>query len=152
MGTAQWLGYAMIAVALWGVVGLLQKLGTNRVSSPSLLVWLTVGFVVLVPVFVLRGRWTSPGPEVLAYGLLGGLTNGLGAWCLFAALEKGAKATVAIPMTALYPLVTVLFAVLLLGEALTARQWLGVAVAVVAGGMLSYETTGAAAEGDTGRV
>jgi len=47
---------------------------------------------------------------------------------------------VAVPLTALYPLLTVLLAISLLDEALTARQWLGVGLAVVAGSMLSYET------------
>jgi len=145
-----WLGYSMIAVALWGLVGLLQKMGTNRVSAPSLQVWLTIGFIVLLPWFLLGGRWIPLVPSMLAIGLLGGLVNALGSWCLFSALERGAKASVAIPMTALYPLVTVVLAVTLLGESLTARQWLGVALAVIAGAMLSYETSGAQAEGGAG--
>jgi transporter family protein len=70
--------------------------------------------------------------------------NGLGSWFLFAALERGAKATVAIPLTALYPLVTVVLAVTFLGETLTPKQWGGLALAIVAAGLLSYETPDAA--------
>ncbi len=135
-----WLGYSMIAVVLWGMVGLLQKLGTNRISAPSLQVWLTIGFLVLLPWFLLGGRWIPLASATLGIGLLGGFVNAMGSWCLFTALERGAKASVAIPLTALYPLVTVVLAIVLLGEALTARQWLGVGLAVVAGSMLSFET------------
>ena len=41
--------FSCIAIVLWGLVGLLQKLGTNRISASSLLVWLMVGFLVLLP-------------------------------------------------------------------------------------------------------
>jgi bacterial/archaeal transporter family protein len=137
---AVWLPYSLIALALWGFVGLLQKLGTNRVSAHSLFVWLTIGFATLLPFFTPGTRLGSMTAPDIGFGLLVGLTNALGSWFLFAALEKGAKASVAIPLTALYPLVTALLAVALLGEQLSGRQWLGLALAIVAGALLSYET------------
>lgn len=137
---AVWLPYSLVALALWGVVGLLQKLGTNRVSAHSLFVWLTIGFALLLPWFASGSRLASMSASDLAFGLLVGLTNALGSWFLFAALEKGAKASVAIPLTALYPLITALLAVALLGERLASRQWVGLALAIVAGVLLSYET------------
>ena len=66
---------------------------------------------------------------------------GLGNWALFVSLEKGAKAAVAIPLTALYPLLTVMLATLLLSERLTVEEWLGIALALAGGAMLSYETS-----------
>jgi len=135
-----WLGLSLIAAFFWGIVGLLQKLGTNRVSARSLLVWLTVGFVLFLPWFAWKGSLLAIGARDAMLGILVGLLNGLGSWFLFHALEKGAKASIAIPLTALYPLVTVFLATLFLGESLTPRQWLGVALALAAGAMLSYET------------
>jgi transporter family protein len=143
---AVWLPYSLVALALWGVVGLLQKLGTNRVSAHSLFVWLTLGFAFLLPFFVRGSRILSMPATDLGFGLLVGLTNALGSWFLFAALEKGAKASVAIPLTALYPLITALLAVALLGERLAGRQWVGLALAIVAGVLLSYETPEPAAD------
>jgi transporter family protein len=140
-----WIYFAFLAIVLWGVVGLLQKLGTNRVSARSLLVWLMVGFLLMLPWF-LRGAnlFSLRAPEVLI-GILAGITNGMGSWFLFASLESGAKASVAIPLTALYPLVTILFATLFLAETLTSQQWLGILLALAGGVMLSYETSGEAA-------
>lgn len=137
---AVWLPYSLVALALWGVVGLLQKLGTNRVSAHSLFVWLTIGFGLLLPWFAAGSRLALMTASDLGFGLLVGLTNALGSWFLFVALEKGAKASVAIPLTALYPLITALLAVALLGERLAGRQWVGLALAIVAGVLLSYET------------
>ena len=76
---------------------------------------------------------------MISVGLIAGMVNGLGNWAVFACLEKGAKASVAIPLTALYPLCTVILATIFLKERPSALQWLGIALAVAAGAMLSYE-------------
>jgi transporter family protein len=135
-----WVFYACVATLCWGVVGLLQKLGTNRISSRSLLVWLIVGFAALLPAIWNKGALAGLGWRVLLIGLMGGAANGLGSWALFAALERGAKASVAVPLTALYPLITIVLARIFLAETLTFRQWFGIALAVAGGAMLSYET------------
>jgi len=135
-----WVFYACVATLCWGVVGLLQKLGTNRISSRSLLVWLVVGFAAMLPLLWRDGALAGLGWRVSLIGLLGGAANGLGSWALFEALERGAKASVAVPMTALYPLVTIVLARIFLAETLTFRQWVGIALAVAGGVMLSYET------------
>jgi len=62
---------------------------------------------------------------------------------VFACLEKGAKASVAIPLTALYPLCTIVLATAFLKERPTVLQWFGIALAVAGGAMLSYEPAAA---------
>ncbi len=44
-----WVLYAVIAIFLWGVCGITMKLGTNRISAQSMVIWVTVGFLVMVP-------------------------------------------------------------------------------------------------------
>lgn len=134
-----WLGYASIAILLWGVTGLFMKLGTNRISARSMVIWVTAGFVVLLPFMWRMTTLSGLSAGVLLVGLMGGLSNGLGNWAVFTCLEKGAKASVAIPLTALYPLFTVILATVFLRERPTALQWLGIALAVAGGAMLSYE-------------
>jgi len=136
---SDWMYFSLIAVVLWGVVGVLQKLGTNRISADSLLIWLMVGYLLLLPWLVWNVDSSQLGTEEIAVGILAGITNGLGAWFLFAALEKGAKASIAVPLTALNPIVTILLALALLTERLTAIQSLGVILAIVAGVLVSYE-------------
>src|SRR5262245_29832980 len=136
-----WLFYSLLVVVLWGIVGLLQKLGTNRVSANSLLIWSMVGYVLLLPWLFLTTRLSELTPRDAVIGTLAGITNGLGAWYLFASLESGAKASVAIPLTALNPLLTTLLAVIFLSERPNALQWLGIMIAIIAGAMISYETS-----------
>lgn len=134
-----WLTYVGFAIVLWGVCGLFMKLGTNCISARSMVIWVTVGFLVLLPFL---WTWTSLAglsARMITVGMLGGLVNGLGNWAVFASLERGAKASVAIPLTALYPLFTVILATAFLKERPTSLQWLGIALAVAGGAMLSYE-------------
>jgi bacterial/archaeal transporter family protein len=141
-----WIIYAGVAILLWGVNGLFMKLGTNRVSARSMVIWVTAGFVVLLPWMWKMTALAGLGTRVLLVGLIAGAVNGLGNWAVFACLEKGAKASVAIPLTALYPLCTVALAMVFLRERPTGLQWIGIALAVAGGAMLSHESAPAAAQ------
>jgi transporter family protein len=113
-----WLTLAIVALAFWGITGVTQKLSTNNIST--------------------RLDWRLS-PSLVALAALGGLLNGLGALTSFAALERGGKASVVIPLVSLYPLVTIGGAWLLLGERISRVQTAGVACAVAAVVLLSRE-------------
>ncbi len=134
-----WMTYAAVAIALWGINGLFMKLGTNCVSARSMVIWVTAGFLIFLPFVWGFTSLSGLSAMVITVGLLGGFVNGLGNWAVFASLERGAKASVAIPLTALYPLFTVMLATIFLKERPTSLQWLGIALAVAGGAMLSYE-------------
>ena len=134
-----WVVYASVAIVLWGVNGLFMKLGTNRVSARSMVIWVTAGFVALLPFLWTTTTLSDLSTRMIFVGLIAGTVNGLGNWAVLACLEKGAKASVAIPLTALYPLCTVALATAFLKERPTALQWIGIALAVAGGAMLSYE-------------
>ena len=140
-----WMAYAAFAIVLWGLNGLFMKLGTNRVSAQSMVIWVTAGFVVLLPFLWSGTTLAGLSAGVILVGLIAGTVNGLGNWAVFACLEKGAKASVAIPLTALYPLCTVILATAFLRERPTSLQWIGIALAVAGGAMLSYEPAAAVA-------
>lgn len=60
---SSWMYYSFFVILLWGIVGLFQKLGANRASPHSLVIWLTVGYV-------LRLAWLLPDSNlfVLTWG------------------------------------------------------------------------------------
>ena len=134
-----WLIPAIVAALLLGIVGVFQKLGSNRINASSLLVWVMVGYVLAFPLFWRSAALSSLTHKDLFWGILAGSVNGLGLWFLFMALERGAKASVAGPLSALYPVVTVALAFVFLRERLEMLDWLGVVLALCAGAMLSYE-------------
>jgi transporter family protein len=101
------------------------------------MIWLAVGFMVLLP-------WLIPGSRLLDYslrsilwGLASGVLNALGAWALLAAMRSGGKASIVAPFTALYPLVVVIAAPLVLNESVSLVQGVGVLCALVAVVLLS---------------
>jgi len=133
-----WIWYAAIVIGAWGIVGLLQKLSTNYISAESSLIWLVVGFLLLEPLFY-------PGKAVfhyshwnLAWALTSGVLNALGAWALFAAMKSGGKASIVAPLTALYPLVVILPAYVVLHEKIAPLQGVGVLCALIAVVLLSF--------------
>jgi transporter family protein len=68
---------------------------------------------------------------------LTGVAGTLGTLFLLYALRQGGKASLVVPITALYPLVTIILAVLLLRERVTIQQGIGMALAVIAVVLLS---------------
>jgi bacterial/archaeal transporter family protein len=137
MNVPLWFGPAIVVLITWGIAGILQKLSTNHLSAETALVWLMVGFFLLDP-------WLYPQESILTYtsrslvfALLSSLLNALGAWALLAAMKHGGKASIVVPFTALYPLVTVSLAPLLLHESITLNQGAGVACALIAVVLLS---------------
>jgi bacterial/archaeal transporter family protein len=134
-----WILPAIVALVLWGIVGILQKLGSTRLGANALLFWVTAGYIAMLPVVLWRSGSWGASVDTLLLGVVAGSVNGLGTWLLFRSLEHGAKASVAVPLTALYPVVTVVLAFVFLAERLSLREWLGVALAVCGGALLSYE-------------
>lgn len=135
-----WLGFAILALVLWGITGVTQKLSTNRISSERSFLWFCWAMVALSAVVLglARPHW-GLGAIVVLCSVAGGALNGLGAWTSFRALESGGKASIVISLISLYPLLTVLLAVLLLHERLTVMQMAGVIAAITAAILLSLE-------------
>lgn len=135
-----WVGLSCVALALWGITGVTQKLSTNRISALHSFVWFSLAFVLVAAVlllFVPLGGQLSL--ATIALAALGGLLNGAGALTSFAAFERGGKASIVIPLVSLYPLVTIGGAWLYLNEEVTAVQGIGIACALIAVILLSRE-------------
>lgn len=137
MHLAPWVLYSAITVLAWGVVGLLQKLSTNHLSAESSLIWLVVGFLAIEPLFYPSQGLSHYSTWNLAWALLSGLLNAVGAWALFAALKNGGKASIVSPLTALYPLVVILLVPFVLHESITLHEVAGICCALVAVVLLS---------------
>jgi drug/metabolite transporter (DMT)-like permease len=66
-----------------------------------------------------------------------GLTARSGEWFLFKSFEHGGKASIVVPLTYTYPLITLLMAVAILGERLSPLKWAGIFLAIVAAVLMS---------------
>ncbi len=136
-----WLVFAVLALVLWGITGITQKLSTNRISSERSFLWFCWAMVALsaAVLIVAHPHWNLARAVVIC-SVAGGALNGLGAWTSFRALESGGKASVVISLISLYPLLTVGLAVLFLHERLTLTQTAGAVTAIAAAILLSIES------------
>lgn len=134
-----WLLASFGVIMLWGAVGITQKLATNYLSAEWTTISLGIGYLFVLP-FVLSGFHPSAyAARAFIIALASGLFNMLGAWTLFVAMKKGGKASVVMPLTALYPAVVVLLSPYLFGDHVSPRQIVGILLGLVSGALLSRE-------------
>jgi transporter family protein len=129
--------YSLIVMLAWGILGIFQKMATDRISSESTLFWMIVGFLLVEP-FLYPGKMLfTYSKHALIYGLLSGFLSNLGAWGLYAAMRNGGKASVVVPIVSLYPVIVIAIAPFLLHETLTLTQSAGAVCALASVILLS---------------
>lgn len=127
---AEWIIYSFLALLVWGLYGFFPKLSVKYISPPSALVWYAgVDFIVSLIGFALLNMKLEYAPRGVFYAGLTGVCAALGTLFYLLAVSKG-KLSVVVTVTSLYPLVTIFLALFFLKEPLTARQMIGIALAV----------------------
>lgn len=135
-----WVLYAAGALVAFGLAAVFQKMATNRISAESAFAMFAAGFVPPLAVIWLFEPLPRELPTVAVFwAIAGGLLNGLGVLATLAAYRRGGKASVVTPLAAIYPMVTVIVAIIFLGEKVSAIQLAGIGVAIAGGVLLSRE-------------
>ena len=129
--------FVLLTILGYGMWGFLGKVGAQAVGKYEyILVSYIVATLALAGAFWVWSAGTVPWSWALALPVAGGVFTALGVIGFFSAIER-IPLTIAAPLTALYPIVTVALSVLVLGERLTPLQSLGVACAILSGVLLS---------------
>ena len=128
----QWLPAAVLSLFSFGIWGLFTKLTVDQIDSKSALLYQSIG-IALVGVFLAFILKFKPDINIrgMSYGILTGIANGVGCLFFLVAASRG-KITPVVTMTALYPIVTIALAFLILHEAVTIRQGAGILLALTA--------------------
>lgn len=135
-----WLVYALITTLFWGVWGALIEV-PEKAGFPATLgysVWaLTMIPCALVALRV--GKWRLDRDiRSVMLGSAVGLLGAGGQLLLFEALRSG-PAYLVFPIVSLYPVLTIFLSVTFLKERASRRGWAGIAVALPAIVLLSYQ-------------
>jgi drug/metabolite transporter (DMT)-like permease len=132
-----WIGWSLVALVCWGVWAVLNKLAMRSLGWPHLVIasWLVSTVAVLMLLL------TGADPRALAsrdgaLALAAGTASLVAVVAFYIALRLGPVATVT-PLSALYPAVAVVLAVVVLRESPSAVQWAGVGMAILAGVLLT---------------
>lgn len=133
-----WVVWVLGALVFWGAWGLMIKVTLEDLSWQLLATVSLLGY--LIPVV---GLWLLKAPPRAILDRQGairsvvlGLISQAAVFSFYIALERG-QASIVVPLTALYPGVTLIGAVLILRESLNHRQLMGLAMALVAAVLLS---------------
>jgi transporter family protein len=126
-----WLLWAAMAALFAAITSLLAKLGVEGISSNLATLVRTLVVVPLLLAVVLVNGDLRPWPDLPRRSLLllglSGLATGVSWLCWFRAIQLGPLSRVA-PIDKLSVVLVAVLGVLLLGERLELRQWLGVAL------------------------
>lgn len=128
--------FALLAAILWGVPPLFDKMAMKTLCNPLLAVTIRSLAITIVSFGILAGigdmgsfarlTWKN------AFFLVGGgLAAGLfGLWAYFEAIRYAEASSIA-SITAIYPAITFLFALLVLHESLSWQKILGIIFVIV---------------------
>ena len=130
----RWFLLTILAVLCWGLWAVISKLIGESVTAAQSQALSTLGLIPAMLALGCSKKLTATGKRrrgIITAFLAGALTCA-GNVAYYHALNVGGKASTVVPLTALYPLVTIVLAVLLLRERLNTIQLGGIVLSLVA--------------------
>src|SRR4029077_2306533 len=134
LGTPRWLSFSLLTILLWGAWGAVSKVSSDGVDANTNQIFFTFGLLPLILIVWRAPRIAGGGGarrQGITWAFLTGILGGTGNIAFFRALSMGGKASIVAPVTALFPLVTVILAVTLLHERIGTAQKTGLVLALL---------------------
>ncbi len=126
-----WQLWAALSAVFAALTAIFAKVGVENVGSDfATFIRTCVILLVVAALLLATGQWQSPGSvsgRTYVFLILSGVATGASWLCYFRALKLGDAARVA-PIDKLSVVLVAIFGVVLLGERLSAPNWLGVAM------------------------
>ncbi|MEZ0607789.1 DMT family transporter [Fibrella sp. WM1] len=135
-----WIIYSIAAAFFWGTWGVVAKLISDQVSPFTNHLLFSIGMLVTLPLILNKVRRTQPNRKGIVWGLVAGVLAVIGNVAVYQAFTAGGLAAIVIPVTNLYPLVTIGIALLVFKEKLNWINGVGILLAIPAVLMLSGES------------
>ena len=126
-----WLVLSIGTFVLWGLWGLFAKIASDTIDAKSAAVMQAVGALIITLGLAASMRfkleWDARGTTA---ALFAGFALMLGLIAASAALGSGGKASIVVPITALYPVVAIALGVTFLSESVSLTQASGIGLAL----------------------
>ena len=137
--TIEMLVWSAVAIVGWGLYGIFAKQSSGRIGMQAMF-WSQLAMVLgaVIYLFFIRNLFPfNTDGQGIILGLATGLSSLVAVVALFTLLSRQFPVSIVYPLTALYPLVTVILGIVFLGEAITPLRGLGAVLAVAAIVLLS---------------
>ncbi len=133
-----WIPFIMVTIFLFGVGQVFTKTGTTRLGSPGMLLLLSFNmFIIYGGAWLIFHEDAHIPITTLLYCILAAALSAVGYIFFYEAVERQKISLVGV-ITAAYPFVTVIMAVLFLYEPLTFTQMLGIILIIISVSLLAY--------------
>jgi transporter family protein len=127
-----WIAPATFTFIFWGLWGFIPKITTRYISPTSAVIYeALIGLPLALIIMAFMRFQIQSEPRGIALASATGILGILGALGYLVAVTRGPVSLVT-AFVALAPALTILLAMLFLGETLAVRQWVGVGMALVA--------------------
>lgn len=137
-----WQLWAVLSAVFAALTAIFAKVGVENIGSDFATFIRTIVILLVVALLLLgTGQWQSPtsvSGRTYLFLILSGMATGASWLCYFRALKLGDAARVA-PIDKLSVVLVAIFGVLLLGEKLSAPNWLGVAMIGAGAILVAYQ-------------
>jgi len=134
-----WLILSIITIISWGIMGLIVKLATKHTNWTQIyIITNTIIFAAALIIYITQKPTITIGSTGFNYALAAGIISTIGTIAFYLAIQGG-KAIIVIPLTSLYPVITVVLSYLILHEEITLTKGLGIILALIALILVSIE-------------
>jgi uncharacterized membrane protein len=135
-----WIYFSIAAALFWGVWGVVTKLISEDINPFANHVLFTIGMLFTIPFVFQKISKEPPNRPGIVWGIISGILAVTGNVAVFKAFSSGGLAAIVIPLTNLYPFVTIGIALLVFKEKLNWLNAIGVLLAIPAVILLSGQT------------
>jgi transporter family protein len=131
---SRWLQLTFLALISWGVWAVMARLIGDALDGAQNQALSTLGILpVMIAIgFLKKSAVAGNLRRGIGYAFASGVISSLGNVVYYDALSRGGQAALIVPLTALYPLTTILLALVILRERLNRLQWAGAFVSLAA--------------------
>lgn len=132
------IAFSLAATTLWGFWAVLAKMSAQRIGHwPSVLIYTLASVVTTMTVFTVMGKsLRGVGHTGVFLAVAAGILGGLAIMFFQKALSEGPVSTTT-ALSALYPIIAVIFGVVFLRERLNPLNCAGIVLALAAGVLIS---------------
>tara|TARA_B100001750_G_scaffold238157_1_gene244294 strand:+ start:951 stop:1364 length:414 start_codon:yes stop_codon:yes gene_type:complete len=133
-----WFVLTIGALGLWGLWGFFAKLASDNLAAKSAATMQGMGVaavaIILMSFMRFKPDWDMGGTPAAFFA---GVSLMAGIVLFVFALSHGGKASIIVPMTGMYPVVTIVLSVAILKEQITPTTGVGIIFALIAVFLLS---------------
>lgn len=127
-----WLLYAVLASLTWGIWGILTKFISADINPFTTHLMFTTGALFTLPFIIRRCKIREVSVKGILFGIGAGILVVLGNVSVYQSFKMGGNASVVIPFTNLYPLVTIFIALTVFKEKLNWLNGIGILIVLPA--------------------